>query len=131
MAPDELRRRLERSLACAGPTHRVEDVVAAVRVGQAQWWGNDDAAIVTELLSYPLCRAVNFWLISGELKAALALEPEILAFARAEGCSLAIANGRKGWGHRLAGGGTGWQLHSYNFAKPLIAAEVQHFGRQE
>lgn len=117
MNPIELRSRFEKSLAWAGPTHRVEDVVDQVRRGEAQFWSDDDACIVTEVLRYPLLKAINFWLISGELRSALALEPRILEFARDEGCQLAIANGRRGWGRVAAP--TGWREHSFNFIKPL------------
>jgi len=127
MNPSELRARFERSLAWAGSTHTVDDVVSAVRRGEAQFWHSDDACIVTELFAYPQLRSINFWLISGELRAALALEPQILEFAAAEGCEVATANGRRGWGRAAAP--TGWRLHSYNYVKPLTGGF--DVGRQE
>ena len=47
-----MRHRLELSLAYAGPTHRVDDVVTRVRAGQAQFWHSPDGCIVTEVLDY-------------------------------------------------------------------------------
>lgn len=120
LSDEEKRARFEASLRYGGGTHSVEDVLAMVRDGRAQFWprdGSGDGNIVTELVQYPRFKAINFWLISGCLHDCLALEDEVLEFGRAEGCTVATAAGRRGWGRVAAP--TGWRLHSYQFWKPL------------
>jgi hypothetical protein len=64
-------------------------------------------------------KAVHFWLISGDLKDCLALEDDILPWAREQGCSVATATGRLGWGRVAAP--TGWRKHRYTFVKDLAS----------
>ena len=114
---EEKLRRLQRALDYAGNTHRIEDVIALIKAGKAQWWDNGDGCIVTEVHTYPLRRDVHYWLIFGGLKDCLALEPEINAWAITQGCTMATATGRKGWGR--AAGPTGWREWWPNFYRPL------------
>jgi hypothetical protein len=97
----------------------VADVVKLVREGRAQFWSFGDGAITTELHDFPRMRAVHFWTISGAMADCLALENDILPWAMEQGCTMATATGRRGWG-RVAGP-TGWrsQPHMFNFYKPL------------
>lgn len=117
MTSAERRARFERALRWGGSTHTVEDVVRLVKSGRAKWWDNGEGCIVTELLRFPQYAAVNFWLISGELRACLALEDEILEDALREGAEIAMATGRAGWGRVAAP--TGWRPHMHTFWKPL------------
>lgn len=117
MTSEEKRRRFEKALHLAGRTHTVEDVLAKVREGRAQFWGDDDASVVTEVLSYPRLKAVNLWLVSGELQRCLAMEGEIFDWAREQGCSVATATGRPGWLRIVPA--LGWKLRAYQWFKPL------------
>jgi hypothetical protein len=117
LSGSEKAHRLQLALECGGPTHRLDDVVACLRDGRARLWENDGGVIVTELETFPLHKAVRFWLIAGELKPCLALEHEIVPWALSQGCTIAIASGRRGWGRVAAS--TGWRQHSYIFWKSL------------
>jgi hypothetical protein len=117
----EKRARLAKALEYGGCTHSVEDVVQLCQEGKARLWGDDgDGCIVTEIHAFPQRRAIHFWLISGTLRDCLALEHEILPWAIEEGCTVATACGRRGWGRVSAK--TGWrpQPHMFNFYKPLV-----------
>lgn len=118
MTDTEKRARMERALRYGGPTHRIEDVVAMVKDGRAQWWDNGDGMIVTELHKAPLLSAVHYWLIFGELKSCLALEHDINPWAVEQGCTMATATGRRGWGRVAAP--TGWRPWYPNFQKVLV-----------
>lgn len=120
MTDEERARRLLKALEYGGNTHTVADVVEMIEAGRAQFWQNDEGCIVSELENFPRLKCVRFWLISGELKACLALEDEIISWALKEGCTKAIATGRKGWGYVAAP--TGWkpQPHAFNFYKDLV-----------
>lgn len=107
MTGNEKRHLLELALERAGPTHRVEDVIARIKDGRAQLWDRGDGCIITEINDYPLRKVVNYWLIAGVLQECLALEPDINAWARSEGCTVATGSGRRGWG-RVSPGWKPW-----------------------
>jgi len=117
LSEQQMRARFEKALQLAGGTHDVADVMAKVRDGRAQFWGNDEASVVTEVLSYPKLKAVNLWLVSGVLQSCLAMEGEIFDWARQNGCSIATATGRRGW-LRIAPT-VEWRLRGLQFWKPL------------
>jgi len=111
-------RRFQKALDYGGNTHEVADVVALIKEGRAQFFSNGDGNIITEIHTYPNLKAVHFWLISGALKPCLALQDEILPWAMDQGCTVATAAGRPGWGRVAAP--TGWRPHMPTFVKPLI-----------
>ena len=115
--------RLQRALDYGGPTHRLRDVVEMLNDGRAKLWERGDGVIVTEMHEYPLLRSCHFWLVSGELHDCLALEAEIADWARGEGCTVATAMGRKGWGRAAAP--AGWREWSPNFLKRLDQRNIQ------
>jgi hypothetical protein len=90
-------RRFEKALAQAGNTHTIADVMQRIEQNRACCWTNGDSVVVTEVLVYPRLRAVNYWLGSGNLQECAALQPDIDAWARTEGCTVATATGRMGW----------------------------------
>lgn len=90
--------RLDRALDYAGGTHRFsEDVVPLLLDGRAQYWQRGAGVIVTEVYHFPQKSVLNYWLVAGELRDAVALCPEIEAWARSQGCSRAVGLGRKAW----------------------------------
>ena len=113
--------RFERALAFAGNTHTVADVMNKVRENRAKCWPNGDSVVVTEVLVFPQLRACNYWIVSGNLHECAELQPEIDAWARREGCSVATATGRMGW-LRLARTplGEAWRPRGISFAKSLV-----------
>jgi hypothetical protein len=119
LSSEEKRARLQKALDYGGNTHTLQDVIDLVRSGQAQFWENGDGAVVTELHEYPRLKAVSFWLMSGTIPDCMALEDDILAWAKAEGCTMAVSVGRRGWG-RVAYH-TGWRPrpHMHVFHKQL------------
>jgi hypothetical protein len=120
MTEAERQARLERALLWGGPTHALGDVARLIKEGKAQWWSHDDGMIVTEIHDYPLRKIVHFWLIAGALRDCLALEHDVLPWAIEQGCTVATACGRRGWGRVAAP--TGWRPWHPNFFKPLVGS---------
>jgi len=112
--------RLEAALELAGGTHEWRDVLACIQDGRAQYWQSPDGrgALVTELLSYPRLRVVNYWLAAGELHACLSLVPRIEQWAMEQGCTRAIGMGRPGFAKFL--GATGVRVAGVAFRKELV-----------
>lgn len=117
LSDEEKLRRFEKTLHYGGDTHSVADVVQMVREHRAKYWPNGDGMVITELNTFPNFKTCHYWLISGVLKDCLALDAEISAWARDEGCSFATATGRKGWGRVAAP--YGWRPHMHTFIKDL------------
>jgi hypothetical protein len=110
--------RLQKALECGGTqTHRLDDVVRMLKAGEARLFENEGGVIVAEIITFPLLKTVNFWLLAGELRDILALEDDVLDWATAHGCTIANAVGRPGWGRVAAP--TGWKPWLPNFYKPL------------
>jgi hypothetical protein len=118
---------MELALEYGGNTHKLGDVVALIREGKAQFWSNGDGCIVTEVHTFPLRKDIHYWLLFGAKREVLALEDEINEWAIGQGCSVATACGRPGWG-RLAAA-TGWRPWWPNFWRPLTPDASSHLGR--
>ena len=111
---------LKAALEHAGATHDLyDDVAPAIAAGRAQYWHNDGAAIVTEVLTFPRVKVLNYWLIGGALPAALELAPEIETWARKVGCTRATGIGRPGWKQIVQQ--CGFRVGGIAFRKELIA----------
>jgi GNAT superfamily N-acetyltransferase len=120
LSSEEKRSRLQKALDYGGNTHDLADVIDLVRKGEAQFWENGDGTIITEVQTFPRLKAINFWLVSGTVSDCMALEDDILDWAKAEGCTMALSTGRKGWMHYLSR--TGWRPrpHMHPAFKPLV-----------
>lgn len=67
--------------------------------GQGQFWATDSGAIITQIVTFPsgskVCRTHSG---AGDLSALLNdLKPQIEAWAKAQGCSHCLIEGRDGW----------------------------------
>jgi hypothetical protein len=109
--------RWQKALDCGGPTHRISDIVDLIKAGKAQFWERGDGCIITEFNDFPLMRTINYWLIFGRLEDCLSLDARITDCAIREGCKVATATGRKGWGR--AGAPYGWRPWWPMFIKEL------------
>lgn len=114
-----MRRCLETALAEDGGGHNFDQAMARVKEGRAQLWVADDerGAIVTELLTYPNFKTLNYWLVGGELGSVLRLQPRIEDFARGHECRYVAALGRSGWARILPA--YGWRVAGMAYRKAL------------
>jgi len=117
LSSEEKRARLQKALDYGGNTHDLADVIDLVRKGEAQFWESGDGSILTEIHTFPRLKTVHYWLISGGLKDCLALDRDIVPWALEQGCTVATATGRKGWGKVAAP--LGWKPYMFTFHKPL------------
>lgn len=86
-----------RALALAG-THTEADIHEGVASGRFQEWCSDgNTVVITEILTTPLRRTLNFFLAEGSMPELRAMVPPILDWARMHGCTHASLIGRKGW----------------------------------
>lgn len=77
---------------------KIEDIERALANGEAVLWPGTKCAIVSEFVTYPSGeRASQVMSAGGELAEILSMVPGMEAFARLNGCSRSIVEGRKGW----------------------------------
>lgn len=110
-------RRLERALEIAGNTHTIGDIKDALHRGEMQAWVNGESFVITSVHQTPRKRILNVFLAVGELDDILALEPQIEAFARSEGCHFVEAIARPGW--RKSAASRGWHRKQEIYRKEL------------
>ncbi len=89
---------IEAALPYCYGTHTIEDVERQIAEGRLQFWPGMRCAVVTEIVEYPRLKALNFFLIGGELDELLTqMHPVIVEWAKALGCTRVASTGRKGW----------------------------------
>ena len=98
-------------------THDEDTVVAMLMVGKAKLWVFEHSACITEVIEYPLLKALNLWLIGGKLEEVLAHEPVMAAFGAGIGCRRLTAGGRDGWD---AVKPSGWNKTAVLFYKEIV-----------
>lgn len=96
---------LEPALRRNGGTHEWGDVAGLVLDGKAQLWPAKDAAMVTELVTYPRKKVLNLWLGGGKLSRLLDMGASIEVFAQSQGCDAITIHGRRGWERALKANG--------------------------
>lgn len=100
-------KKLERALELDGGKHTVQDVADMIERGDAKLWVNGDSLVITQVVSYPQDRTLNFWIASGDLDEVRAMLPQIYEYGYAMGCSHAETTCRRGWARVMAN--DGWQ----------------------
>ncbi len=89
---------IEAALEHALGTHTIDDIEAGIAAGRFQFWAGRQCAAVTEIIIYPRLKALNYFLIGGDLKELVAdIEPAVSAWGKENGCSRSIGIGRKGF----------------------------------
>lgn len=105
------------ALQYADGTHTLADIKDGIAADRFQLWAGDNAAIVTEIIGYPRKKALNFFLIGGDLSELKIMEPVICQWARLQGCTRAIGVGRKGFQRVFAE--AGYEPRWFYIAKEL------------
>jgi len=88
---------IEAALAHSGGTHLPSDVVDSIIAGRMQLWLAPRSAVVTSIVRYPRLMACQLFLVGGDLRELLSIEPQIAAWAREQGCTRMECGGRAGW----------------------------------
>lgn len=83
--------------ALEGTFHSIDDVARAIVEGRAQFWPGQNAAMVTELDTISGAKVIRVWVAGGDMEELISMSPGIEAWARLQGCSAVLVEGRKGW----------------------------------
>jgi len=89
---------IEAALEYSLGTHTIEDVEAGIESGLFQFWSGKNCALVTEVVTYPRLKAMNYFLLGGDLDELVnEIEPALTAWAKSIGCDRVFGVGRKGF----------------------------------
>lgn len=79
----------------------ISDVARALGDNRAQLWPGKSACIVTEIDTLAQTRVVRVWLAGGDMDEILTMAKGIEAWARLNGCTEVLVEGREGWKRAL------------------------------
>lgn len=108
---------LDKALRLMGDTHAVADVIAMVHAGTMQSFVHGSSWALTEMFDFPRKRVCQIFLAMGDLAELMVLHDKILAFAKAEGCTLLRSIGRPGW--RIFADENEWTLGAQVYLKEI------------
>ncbi len=91
---------------CEG-THTEDDVLAMLLQGRLKLLREGNSGVVVEIVAYPQLKALNCFLVAGNMNEVLRIEERLPALARSLGCSRLTACGRHGWSKVLPN--HGWE----------------------
>jgi hypothetical protein len=88
---------IEAALVYSGGTHTFDDVADMIKTGRLQLWPAPKGCLVTEILVYPRKTVLNVFLGGGDLDQLADMHGDMYLWAKAQGCTAAMIQGRKGW----------------------------------
>lgn len=89
--------RLLEALRVSGSTHRIEDLMEALKTGRAQVWEHQGSLVVTEIMRHPRRTVLRYWLAAGEIDDLAALLPTLEQWGREVGADMVECEARRGW----------------------------------
>lgn len=112
---------LESALSKGGDRyHTIDDIFDLVTdtSGDHQFWPGKHCALVTQFWYFPRAKVLNCWLAGGDLDELLnEMQPDVLKWAKAKGCTEALAYGRRGWERRL-------KAHGYAYRFSVVGKSI-------
>ena len=108
---------IEAALEYSGGTHDWIDVCEGIYKGTMQLWPAKDSCLVTELITYPRTKVCNVFLGGGTLDEIMGMHTDVVAWAKAQGCSALTMTGRFGWKKPLAE--HGWKPLHQSYVKEI------------
>lgn len=87
---------LEAIARCEG-THTEDDVLTMLIQGRLRLLREGSSGVVVEVVVYPQLKALNCFLVAGNMSEVLRIEETLPELARSLGCQRITACGRHGW----------------------------------
>jgi len=101
---------LEKAINQCHGTHTIDDICLMVGAGHFTLWTGEKSAVLTEVTTYPKIKALNYFMVCGDLEELMHMKENIIEpTAKENGISRVQGGGRDGWARRLPGfthGGT-------------------------
>lgn len=104
--------------------YRLADIKAEVEEGRAHFWRwpmeidlQPTACAVTNFVNYPRAKALNYWLLGGDMQGLRDMLPLVEQWGLMQGCSVFMGEGRRGFERAFAQDG-------YRAAATLYLKEI-------
>jgi hypothetical protein len=80
-------------------THNEDDVLLMLLNGThgSKLWLFEKSALITEFINFPRLKALNVWLVGGDLDELRTVEPQLIEYAKQNQCIRISGGGRFGW----------------------------------
>lgn len=108
----------------------LDDVRREVEAGRAHFWRWPDdiyaearAAAVTQFVGYPRFRALNYWLLGGDMVSIREMLPLVEDWALTQGCTRFMGEGRPGFARAFAK--DGYRAVSTTYLKEVSRGRLQ------
>lgn len=98
----EIKPQIQKALENANE-YSIEDVLHWIATNEWKCWYSPHAVACGRIANYPNHRALVIVLAGGELEEIVRAEPQIVEFAKENGCKYVEIYGRKGWARALSG----------------------------
>ena len=118
MTPAQKIERIQKALDRDGG-HDWPDVKALLQEGKCQIFDSEHGVWITDIREAPKGRALNCWVVAGELPGVMETQPAVEKFALANGCRKLTAGVRRGW--RKTAEAHGWKVVGLVIEKELTA----------
>ena len=105
------------ALEKSGSAYSVDDVLAEVEAGRAQFWPGERCALVTQILTYPQEKRIRVWLAGGDLDEIRSFMDMGRTWASQIGATAIELVGRRGWAKVL--GDDGFKEQCVHLVKEL------------
>lgn len=80
-----------------GGTHTETDVLVLLLSGKMQLWMSTNAALITEVITYPRLNRLSVFVAGGNMDEIMAMKPALESFAAKNNCAQCKIEGRRGW----------------------------------
>jgi hypothetical protein len=92
----------DRAIRWGGDTHTRRDIAEGIASGRYQYFGDDVACFVTEIVEFPQARRLHIFLAAGDYEILKTRWlPKLRAFASEHGCGSITTTARHGFLRRL------------------------------
>lgn len=88
---------IEAALEYSHGTHDIQDIFECVAQGTLEFWPGKHCALISQVVQYPKKKMIHVFLAGGDIKEIEAMEPDIVAWAKQQGCEALSLTGRPGW----------------------------------
>lgn len=92
---------LENALEYADNAFNIIDVADGLGSNNMQLWTEDNAAVVTQIVSYPRKKVLHVFLAGGEMDDVMKIEKSVVLWGKLQQCQAITFVGRPGWSKSL------------------------------
>jgi len=107
-----------------GGTHDFTDIIQLIMDGMITLWISDNSFILTEVVSYPRMKAVNMFMVGGDLEELLGFDDILTEYGKHHGCSRLEGWARPGFAKNRSMKALGFYKHKAVVYKDIHDGQI-------